>query len=737
MATPFCLARSVCLAASCLVTTAGPGGLFAQPSASPRSPDELSLQAELLFWGSMKDSQDPAELRAYIESYPQGRFVPLAQARLKSLAARAADVSGGALKNAAATPSPSPDGERQPPATAVGRPPGLRPGQRFRDCDACPAMVVIPAGRFVMGSDTAGAAEAPAHEVAIAYDVAIGVYEVSVGEWTACVRDGACPQVPGSDAGAALPIGNLSWDDAQVYLKWLSEKTGRTYRLPTEAEWEYAARAGAASPYWWGDKPGTGRANCADCGNPRDGKGAVAVGTFAPNPFGLYDVHGNLWEWTQDCWNPSYEGAPADGAPWTSGDCISRVLRGGSWALGHEYMNAVKRNRYDRDVRFLEHGLRAVSDMVVHAPEDAPFETALGKAVSTLFTDAPAPATGATIVLDPVVDGLSGLRSAATRAMDDRVGDLVRAEHPQFQIHDFTEAGAAGAHFVLIGTFTGVNKQRKPAGERQAFRICLALIDRDSGKIAAKAKVFAQAAGVDITPTRFFHDNPAWTADVATQSYIKSCQATKPGEPADPRYLDRIEAAALIDEAIGAYESGEFERSQGLFRAAADAPGGEQLRTYNGLYLTSWQLGDLDQAAEAFARLLDLGLDQGALSLNFRFRPGGADFLLDPDSGAQHQLWLSRISDALAPRGDCLDIIGHLPRTAVGSAPDDLGRRRADYVRRRLQAEEPALSGRLTAMAGGVDDDLVGSATADTKDALDRRIELRVASCPPTSASRQ
>ncbi len=124
----------------------------------------------------------------------------------------------------------------------------------------------------------------------------------------------------------------VSWEDAQEYVAWLSKLTGLRYRLPSEAEWEYAARAGSDTAYWWGDDIGVDRANCAGCGK---GAGAttVPVGSFGANPFGLYDVHGNVWEWTADCWNGSYAGAPVDGAPWVSGECKRRVLRGGSWGI--------------------------------------------------------------------------------------------------------------------------------------------------------------------------------------------------------------------------------------------------------------------------------------------------------------------------------------------------------------------------------------------------------------------
>jgi formylglycine-generating enzyme required for sulfatase activity len=124
---------------------------------------------------------------------------------------------------------------------------------------------------------------------------------------------------------------NVSWDDAQGYVAWLAKKTGKPYRLLSEAEWEYAARAGTATPYPWGDEPGTNRANFKGAGSQWSGKQTAPVGSFEPNKFGLHDMIGNVWEWVQDCGNESYKGAPADGRAWESGDCGLRVARGGSW----------------------------------------------------------------------------------------------------------------------------------------------------------------------------------------------------------------------------------------------------------------------------------------------------------------------------------------------------------------------------------------------------------------------
>jgi formylglycine-generating enzyme required for sulfatase activity len=224
-------------------------------------------------------------------------------------------------------------------------------------------MVVIPSGSFMMGSNHNRPDERPQHKVTIGRAFANGAYEITNSEWDACVREAACRYSPRRAEEGRLPIGNVSWDDAEQYVHWLSGKAGGHYRLPTEAEWEYAARAGTRTTYWWGDAKGSGRANCSNCATSWDGKGKSPVGSFSPNPFGLYDMNGNLWEWTADCWNRSYNGAPTDGSAWIHGQCLSRVLRGGCWNLGADYMRSARRGTYDRDVRYYLNGFRVAKDL--------------------------------------------------------------------------------------------------------------------------------------------------------------------------------------------------------------------------------------------------------------------------------------------------------------------------------------------------------------------------------------
>ena len=223
--------------------------------------------------------------------------------------------------------------------------PGRAPGTAFRDCPDCPEMVVVPAGSFMMGSPSheAGRAEDedPRHRVTIAKPFAVGKYEVTFAEWDACVADGGCGGHRPEDEGwgrGRRPLVNVSWDDAKAYVRWLSRKTGKPYRLPSEAEWEYAARAGTTTRYSWGDDIGRNRANCLYCDSRWDLKQTAPAGSFRANVFGLHDVHGNVSEWVEDCWNDNYAGAPADGSPWTDGGCTRRVLRGGSWFNEPRYL---------------------------------------------------------------------------------------------------------------------------------------------------------------------------------------------------------------------------------------------------------------------------------------------------------------------------------------------------------------------------------------------------------------
>jgi formylglycine-generating enzyme required for sulfatase activity len=265
------------------------------------------------------------------------------------------------------TPIGSTEVRQAPPGgrlvVAAASEPTPEPGELLRDCPDCPELVVVPPGDFEMGSGDSPF-EKPPHAVSIAKSFAIGRREISFREWDACVTAGACKS-PGDDRGwgrGDQPAINISWDDAKAFVTWLSQKTGRPYRLPTEAEWEYAARAGTRTKYWWGRDVGKGNANCDDCGAAPVRK-ALPTGSFRPNGFGLYDTSGNVYEWAADCWNEDYNKAPKDGSAWNSGQCQQRVLRGGSFANKSNMATSSARFRYDQDVRYYANGFRVVRDL--------------------------------------------------------------------------------------------------------------------------------------------------------------------------------------------------------------------------------------------------------------------------------------------------------------------------------------------------------------------------------------
>lgn len=357
-------------------------------------PKDSAEQYELLFWDSIKNSNQPSDYEAYLETYPKGRFAGLAKGRLERLKAAAPTVTpkpaptespratpatskpveparrppaaparteaapSASPPPATAAPSPSPPPSPSPAAVAA------TPASEIKDCPTCPVLVSLPGGAYTMGSDSGDLSERPAHNVSIGKRFAIGKYEVTVEQWNACAEAGACPRIATlANAIKNSPARDVSWEDAQTYVKWLSKTTGKPYRLPTEVEWEYAARGGTSTRFWWGAQLQNGKAACKDCGPPWQKEAPSPVGSYASNPFGLYDVNGNVWEWVSDCWHSSYKGAPADARAWDEANCRVRVIRGGSWLDGADYMPSSTRFRYDASVRYTQNGFRIARDI--------------------------------------------------------------------------------------------------------------------------------------------------------------------------------------------------------------------------------------------------------------------------------------------------------------------------------------------------------------------------------------
>ena len=408
------------------VTVTPPGAPPAQPQ-----PAFDARALELAFWNSIEKSADPADFEDYLARYRDGAFTGLAKRRLAALTEVAAlppatapsftvsemDETYYALKRSNLRTGPgtkfdkvgrlSPGDEVEVTGKVAGKnwyriamsdgkevfvfasllskdqvavgvfpSAGRRPGKTFKDCPECPAMVVIPPGRFRMGDLSGGSSddEKPVHAVNIGYRFAVGKFEVTRGEFAAFVKDtgyragGGCWYYTGSnwvESGSKSwrspgfsqsdrdPVVCVSWDDAKAYLRWIGRKAGVAYRLLSEAEWEYAARARTRTAYNTGSSISKGQAKYGS----KDG--TVRVGSYSPNAFGLYDVHGNVWEWTEDCWHNSYHGAPGDGGAWTTGgECGERVLRGGSWYIIPTVLRSANRFRYSSAGRLYSLGFR-------------------------------------------------------------------------------------------------------------------------------------------------------------------------------------------------------------------------------------------------------------------------------------------------------------------------------------------------------------------------------------------
>jgi formylglycine-generating enzyme required for sulfatase activity len=363
----------------------------------PHSGDSVAAQA----WAAVKDSTSIAMLEQFRTLYPRSVQAPFAAARIEELKqARIVAV----VPAVPSRPEPAPPrtvatvppvAPAVPPATiapcgggartvsfssrcatplSAAEERALKPKDVFRECDNCPEMVVVPAGSFMMGSTSSEIAaptnefpypslfrpegpqlklEGPQRRVTIARPFAVGRFAVTFDEWDACIADGDCNGYQPKDEGwgrGKRPVINVNWDDAKTYAAWLSRKTGRTYRLLSEAEREYAARAGTTTAFWWGPSISTSQANYDSnytfAGRAEFRGKTVPVDSFAPNPWGLYNVHGNVLEWVEDCWHDSYRGAPSDGFAWTSAcsDASRRVVRGGAWFYDSRYLRAASRD---------------------------------------------------------------------------------------------------------------------------------------------------------------------------------------------------------------------------------------------------------------------------------------------------------------------------------------------------------------------------------------------------------
>lgn len=241
--------------------------------------------------------------------------------------------------------------------------PGRKAGEIIKDCKQCPTMVVVPGGKFTMGSASGKPNEKPPHHVRI-NEFIMSQTEITFDQWDACIADKVCLHNPKDDnlGRKDLAVMRINWHDIQLFLQWLNSKSQKNYRLPSEAEWEYAARAGTTTAYSWGDTIGSNNASCIGCNISVDKNKINKVKNYPANTFGLYDMHGNVWEWTADCWHPNYLGAPSDGEPWEPNGCKNFVVRGGSGGNSPEDLRSASRGVMKSTQRLNSIGFRVALD---------------------------------------------------------------------------------------------------------------------------------------------------------------------------------------------------------------------------------------------------------------------------------------------------------------------------------------------------------------------------------------
>lgn len=361
-------------------------------------------------------------------------------------------------------------------------------------------------------------------------------------------------------------------------------------------------------------------------------------------------------------------------------------------------------------------------------PPILPFDEAVLRAATSLLGNAPALQGRAPLVIDPLIDGVTGAQTQASRAMGARLANLIRERYNQFEVQPFNASTVAQSPLILVGTFTGVNKERKTEGRREAYRICLALADLKTGKLVSKGLAFAAADGVDTTPTAYFRDNPVWADDPATTGYIRTCQGTKAGDAIHPQYIERLAAAAWLSEAIDAYNAGKYAQALTYYEGAAKLPAGQQLRTYSGLYLTNLKLGKQKPAMEAFGQIVNHGLDQKKLGVKFLFRPGSTAWGGD-SSTKLYPLWLTEVAQRSGQRNACLEVTGHTSASGPEPINERLSLLRAEFVKTEIERRAPGLGKRMIANGVGSKESLIGNGKDDASDALDRRVEFKVIAC--------
>jgi outer membrane protein OmpA-like peptidoglycan-associated protein len=330
------------------------------------------------------------------------------------------------------------------------------------------------------------------------------------------------------------------------------------------------------------------------------------------------------------------------------------------------------------------------------------------------------------VVLDPMLDAATGQQTAATVLLENRVSERLATKFDQFEVLPFQSASLARAQYLLTGTMTRIDSGA--SNRKRALQINLALTELKSGNVVAQASAVAKDEGLDHTPLAYYRDSPVLLKDKVIEGYTRT-SATPPGQRGDAFYLERIASATLINEATTLYNQERYVEALGQYRSALATPTGEQLRVLNGIYLTTFKLGRMAEAEQAFGRVVALGIAYNELGVKFLFNPGTTDFWSDSKVSGPYAMWLRQIAKEGTAAKVCMNVVGHTSKTGSEQSNDALSLQRANVIRQRLASEAAPLAARTKTVGMGFRQNIVGSGTDNAVDALDRRVEFKIIPC--------
>lgn len=359
-------------------------------------------------------------------------------------------------------------------------------------------------------------------------------------------------------------------------------------------------------------------------------------------------------------------------------------------------------------------------------PPVAPVDPDLYAAVAYLAEDLAvqiSPRSEATVlVIDPILDRTTGQQTGASIRLEQALGTALTDSIKGLSLMRFDSESVSRSRLVLTGT---VSKVEAP----DRYTVSVALTDRESGLVVAQSAARFRQASMDDAPTAFYDDSPSLVRDRSVEGYVRT-SITPAGQPADPLYVEQIPTAALLAQALEAYNEGRWEDALAAYSAAAERTDGQQLRTFNGLYLTNLRLNRLDAAEEAFGRIASLGLATNNLAVKLLFRPGSStEFWPSPELSGMYPMWLRQIAHAAEDANRCLEIVGHTSRSGTAEFNDRLSLARAETVKRLLIGEAKSLADQLQASGVGFRENIIGTGADDASDAVDRRVAFSVVPC--------